>query len=266
MTAEPREEIAVTRGKKVLLGVGGAIVALVILVVGGTWVYINVIKDDPPAKLTFEDADAASSTTVGAASGSTAAPGVPTTAAAASGTSAPSGAGSIDGSWTASNQSQLGYRVKEVLFGQSTEAVGRTNAITGSLTLSGSTVEKGDFTVDMATVQSDSGNRDRQFRERIMDTSSYPTSTFTLTQPIELGSVPTEGQTISASATGDLTLRGTTKSVTFDVQARLNNGNIEVNGAIPILFADWNIPNPSFGPASTEDNGTLEFLLVFTKA
>ena len=98
-----------------------------------------------------------------------------------------------------------------------------------------------------------------------MDTSKFPTSTFTLTQPIELGSVPAEGQTVTASATGDLTLHGTTKSVTFDVQAQLKDGKIEVNGTIPIVFADYGIPNPSFGPASTEDNGVLEFLLVFTK-
>jgi polyisoprenoid-binding protein YceI len=156
--------------------------------------------------------------------------------------------------------------VKEVLFGQSTEGVGRTNAITGNLTIDGTTVQSGDFTVDMTTVQSDEGNRDRQFNGRIMDTSTYPTATFELTQPIELGSIPAEGEQISASATGNLTLRGVTKPVTFDVKARLNGGNVEVDGSIPIVFADWDIPNPSFGPASTEDNGLLEFLLVFSQA
>jgi polyisoprenoid-binding protein YceI len=259
----------VTRGKKVLLWIGGAVVALVLLVVGGTWVYIHLIKDDPPAKLTLETGDtsaSASSTPSSDGSSSTTASAGP---ASTTTPAAPSGAASsesIDGSWAASDQSLLGYRVKEVLFGQSTEAVGRTNAITGSLSVAGSTVEKGDFTVDMTTVKSDSGNRDRQFQGRIMDTSTFPTSTFTLTQPIELGSVPAEGQAVTASATGDLTLHGTTKSVTFDVQAQLKDGTIEVNGTIPIVFADYGIPNPSFGPASTEDNGVLEFLLVFTKA
>ena len=260
-----------TRGKKVLLWIGGAVVAMVLLVVGGTWVYIHLIKDDPPAKLTLETGDTSGSASTAPSSDA----GSATTAATAGGAAAtttpaaPSGAASsesLDGSWAASDQSLLGYRVKEVLFGQSTEAVGRTNAITGSLSVAGSTVEKGDFTVDMTTVKSDSGNRDRQFQGRIMDTSTFPTSTFALTQPIELGSVPAAGQTVTASATGDLTLRGTTKSVTFDVQSQLKDGKIEVNGTIPIAFADYGIPNPSFGPASTEDNGVLEFLLVFTKA
>ena len=255
------------RGRKLALWVGGAIVALVVLVVGGTWVYINLIKNDAPPELSFDERDqevaattaATEAPTTVAASGSAA--GDPATTPPAAG-----GSQSIEGTWTATPDSVLGYRVKETLFGQDTEGVGRTNAITGSLSLVGTSVESGEFTVDMTTVQSDSGNRDNQFRGRIMNTDTHPTSTFTLTQPIELGTIPAEGQAITATATGDLTLRGTTLPVTFDVQARLNRGNIEVDGSIPIVFADWGIPNPSFGPASTADNGLLEFILVFDRA
>lgn len=28
----------------------------------------------------------------------------------------------------------------------------------------------------------------------------------------------------------------------------------------------WSIPNPSFGPVSTEDHGVLEFLLTFSRS
>ena len=259
------------RSRRLAIWILVAVASVLALVVGGTWVYIHLIKDDPPAKLTLETGDTSGSASTAPSSDADSV----TTAATAGGAAAtttpaaPSGAassGSIDGAWSASDQSLLGYRVKEVLFGQSTEGVGRTNAITGSLSIAGSTVEKGDFTVDMTTVKSDSGNRDNQFQGRIMDTSTFPTSTFALSQPIDLGSVPAEGQTVTASATGDLTLHGTTKPVTFDVQAQLKDGTIEVNGTIPIVFADYGIPNPSFGPASTEDNGVLEFLLVFTRA
>jgi polyisoprenoid-binding protein YceI len=259
------------RGRKLALWIGGAIVALVVLVVGGTWVYINLIKEDAPPELSFEERDEEAATTVPVTEAPTTVAASATTAgtAATTTTTTPAGGGgesAVNGTWTATPESILGYRVKETLFGQDTEGVGRTNAVTGSLTLTGTTVESGEFTVDMTTVQSDSGNRDNQFRGRIMDTGTYPTSTFTLTQPIELGTIPAEGAPISATATGDLTLRGTTKPVTFDVQARLNGGNIEVDGAIPIVFADWGIPNPSFGPATTADNGLLEFLLVFSRS
>ena len=240
----------------------GAVIALVVLVVGGSWFYIKVIEGDPAKPLSFEDLDA--STTTSAAAGPTspsAADGSSTTTAASSG-SAPAG---IDGTWNAVNASQVGYRVKETLFGQSTEAVGRTNSVTGSIAISGATVNDGSFTVDMTTVTSDKSQRDGQFNGRIMDTSSFPTSTFKLTAPIELGSVPADGQEITAKATGDLTLKGTTNSVTFDVTARLSNGQVQVTGSIPITFSDYGIDNPSFGPASVGDEGTLEFLLVFER-
>ena len=41
---------------------------------------------------------------------------------------------------------------------------------------------------------------------------------------------------------------------------------IEVTGSLPVTFADWGIPNPSFGPASVGETGTMEFAVVFTPA
>ncbi|MGI9080611.1 MAG: YceI family protein [Acidimicrobiales bacterium] len=68
---------------------------------------------------------------------------------------------------------------------------------------------------------------------------------------------------IRAKATGDLTLHGVTRSVTSDLKAQRDGANIKANGAIPVVFADYNISNPSGGPATTADNGLLEFLVVF---
>jgi hypothetical protein len=95
--------------------------------------------------------------------------------------------------------------------------------------------------------------------------ATYPTSTFKLTQPIDLGDLPDDGEQITVPATGELNLRGTTKTVTVDLAARRNGADIEVNGSIPIVFAEWNIPSPSFGPVTTEDHGELELLVVFAR-
>jgi polyisoprenoid-binding protein YceI len=99
-----------------------------------------------------------------------------------------------------------------------------------------------------------------------MSTDDFPTSTFVLTTPIEFGSIPAEGESITASATGDLTLRGVTRSVTFDLTAQIEGGRIGVLGSIPVLFSDYEIPDPSNGFAVVKDNGLLEFVLVFDKA
>lgn len=219
-------------------------VALVALVTGGTWLYINVIQGDPPERLTL---------------------GTTTTAAGGRATTTAAGSAAVDGVWQVGDGSVVGYRVKEILFGQDNEAVGRTSAVTGSIRISGTTVAEGTFTADLASVRSDEERRDNQFRGRIMDVATHPTATFRLTRPIDLGAVPAEGQRAEFTATGELTLRGTTRAVTFRLQAERGSGTIRVAGSIPIVFADWGIPNPSFGPISTSDRGELEFLLVLRR-
>jgi len=217
-------------------------VLAVALVVGGPYVYVHLIEGTTPARLDVATQQTAGGATSGGASGS------------------------LDGTWTAGSGSQTGYRVKEVLFGQNSQAVGRTSAVTGQLVLAGAQVRSGSFSVDLSTVASDKQQRDAQFQGRIMDTASFPTATFKLVQPIALGSVPASGATIRATANGQLTLRGTTRSVTVDVTARRSGDSFQVSGTIPVTFADWSIPNPSFGPVTTEDHGQIEFLLALARA
>lgn len=186
----------------------------------------------------------------------------PATEAPATDASAPTGGEA----WNITDASELGYRVKEILFGVDTEGVGRTNQIMGSLIIDGTQVTDAEFVVDVASIESDEGRRDNQFRGRIMSTDEFPEAVFTLTEPIELGTEAIEGATVETSATGELTLRGVTNPVTFDVSARLENGRIGVLGDIPVVFEDYGIANPSTGGITTEDNGLLEFVLVFEPA
>ena len=174
----------------------------------------------------------------------------------------PSAAASValDGTWKVTTGSQAGYRVKEILFGQNHEAVGRTTAVTGDATIGGSKVIAANVIVDLTQVSSDQSRRDNQFQHRIMDTSTYPTATFKLTQPIDLPT--TNNGRVSVKATGDLTAHGVTKQVVADLQAERSGSTIRVSGSIPVTFADFNIPNPSFGPISTDDHGLIEFLVV----
>jgi polyisoprenoid-binding protein YceI len=235
-------------------------VVLVALVVVGPWLYINVLRDDPPDRLSLDDA---TSTTTEADATSTTERTTTTEPdtdpAAPDGTDEPD----LDGTWTVGEGSQVGYRIPEILFGQSTEGVGRTSEVTGEVTIDGTTISDGSFVADMATVVSDEERRDGQFRDRLMDVANHPEGTFTLTEPIELGSIPDDLEEITVSATGDLTLRGTTNRVTFDLTARRNGEAFEVNGSIPLTFADYGIPNPSAGPAQVGETGELEVLLVF---
>jgi polyisoprenoid-binding protein YceI len=226
--------------RRILIGAA----AVVLAVVAVPYIYFHVIEGSAPAPLTLGS-----------------------TSASSSATGAPAGDGSVNGAWTVATGSVVGYRVNEVLFGQTHEAVGRTNAITGSMTVDGKAITKATFSVDMTTVTSDEDRRDEQFDGRIMEVATYPTATFTLTDPIDLGSIPAVDVRKTYTATGDLTLHGVTRSVTFRVTGRRDGSSVQIAGSIPITFADFGISNPSFPPVvTTEDHGLLEFSLVFDHA
>ena len=224
-------------------------VALVIVVSGATFIYIHFIAPDPAPRLTFSEV----TTTTSKPGATTGSDGAPTPA-------------TVDGTWKVAAGSRAGYRVSEVLSGQDNEATGRTTAVTGQLVISGTTVNTATFSVDMTKVASGESQRDNQFRNRIMNTSQFPTATFALTSPIELRSVPANLVEITAKATGKLTLHGTTKEITIDLKARRNGANLEINGTVPITFSDYGISNPSGGPASVGDDGEMEFLIILTRA
>jgi polyisoprenoid-binding protein YceI len=247
-------------------GLLGALAALV-LGYGAIFLYAKVINDSPPelGRSDLESALQVDGTSPSDGSRAAADPTDVTTPATTPATdpAVPVVAGTA---WTVTDASQLGYRVKEVLFGVDTEAVGRTNQITGSMTIDGTILTQAEFVVDVAAISSDESRRDGQFRGRIMSTDEFPTATFTLTEPIELGVEPTEGAEVTVSASGDLTLRGVTNPVTFELTAKLQNGQIGVLGSIPVVFADYGIANPSIGGITTEDDGLLEFVLVFEPA
>jgi polyisoprenoid-binding protein YceI len=227
---------------------------LVVLAAAGPFVYIHFFNGSTPAALSLS-------------------PGSPSPAAstpattAGQGTAAAGASGTVAGRWTAGSGSVVGYRVNEVLLGQNATAVGRTTSVTGQLTIAGTTATAADFSVPMATVHSDKSERDAQFDTRIMDVAQYPTATFTLTSPIDLAPLPPGGVIKDYTAHGRLTLHGATRAVTFTLTAERKGAQIEVAGDIPVLFADYNIANPSFaGFVTTQDHGLLEFLLVFVKA
>jgi polyisoprenoid-binding protein YceI len=175
--------------------------------------------------------------------------------------SGPIAPGPVSGTWAVATGSEVGYRVQEILFGQHHTAVGRTDKVSGGLIISGTVVAAAAFTVDMGSVKSNQVSRDVQFRDYILSTDKYPHATFRLTRPIELGSIPGDGKIVTEEATGDLTMRGVTRQVTFPIRAKRTSSGLAVNAEIPIKFSEWHIPNPSFVITKVANDGILEVLL-----
>jgi len=207
-------------------------------------------------------------------------PSAPT--AVGTGVAIPGGAGvaapaSLDGTWNVATSlgtiddgtaTFVGYRVQEQLVGVGGHtAVGRTPKVTGSMSLSGGVVDNVQITADMTALVSDNDQRDNQLKRQAIQTDSFPTSFFKTIAPIDLGTLPADGQTVHATTTGALTIHGVTKTVTIDLAVQRQGGIIAVAGSLPIVFADWSIDKPtSFSVLTVDDHGIMELHLLFTHA
>ncbi len=250
------------------IGIGVLIAA--VLLVGAFGIYYLFLRPEGPAAV----ADATLPPVVTAAPTEAASTGSATTEPAATG---PGTANGIDGTWAIDTSigsfsdftsSFVGYRVQEELAGIGAQtAVGRTPDVSGSMTIAGTAVTAATIEADLTTLESDDRNRDGQLGRQGIQTGQFPTATFTITSPIELGSVPADGQEVDVTATGQLTLHGQTKDVEVPMKARLSGDVITVSGQIPILFADYGIEKPeSFKVLSVDDNGIMEFQVFFSRA
>lgn len=172
------------------------------------------------------------------------------------------------GEWSVGTGSYAGYRVNEVLNGTDVTVTGRTDQVTGTLTAEGQSITQASFTVDIASIATDSSQRDNYFRN-MMNVGSNPTATFTLTSPLTIDTVPASGEVTDQTLSGDLTLGGVTKAVSVTVQLRVvaaadgaTSGTVEVAGQIPITFADFGMEAPNLGFVSVESAGAVEFSLA----
>ncbi|MFN7148089.1 MAG: YceI family protein [Microthrixaceae bacterium] len=241
----------------------GLIAAVVIVVLGGLGIFW-FLRDDSPDEVSLDAArEAVTETTAG------------------SDTPAASGSardGDISGSWTVDTETGdfdfdsasgtfAGVRIAEELASiGSTTAVGRTGDVAGTVVIDGTTVTAADIEVDMTTITTNDPRRDNKVQEAL-DTGEFPTATFSLTEPIELGARATSGEEVSVTAVGDLTIHGVTQQVEMPLQAQLVDGTIVIVGSVEIAFSDYDVEVPS-APivVSVDDVGTMELQLLLTRS
>ncbi|HMF05330.1 MAG TPA: YceI family protein [Acidimicrobiia bacterium] len=228
-----------SRLTKILIATG---VALVVVVVGGGFLAYKLFIESnpkPPAKIT-------KTTTVGG--------------------------GTLDGTYRVAPgdaNSFVGYRVQEQLVGGAIDqtTTGRTSDVTGSFTISGTTVRDVNVTADLRTLTSDREQRDNAIKDRGLESNRFPEAKFVLTSPIDEPKLPAAGETVTTTAQGDFTLHGVTKHVEIPVEGRWDGRDVQVVGRLPIVFADYGIQAPTSPVVASIDNkGEMEFQVFFRKA
>jgi len=193
-------------------------------------------------------------------------------------TQAPSTAEGLDGTWAVDTSigefsfeeataSFVGFRINEVLGSiGATQAVGRTPAVAGTLTLNGTIISDVVIEADLTAIVTNASRRDRAVQDAL-NTSSFPGATFELIEPIDLGSVPADGDPFAANAVGALTINGVTQPIEIPLEGQVSGELVVVVGSVDITFADWDVAVPT-SPAvvSVEDHGPLELQLIFTRS
>jgi polyisoprenoid-binding protein YceI len=173
----------------------------------------------------------------------------------------------INGQWTVvagpeDQATTAGYRVKERVFGVGADtATGRTHDVTGSVTVDRQRVTAARFTVDMSTLKSNKSLRDSVLKTAAIETERYPTATFTLTDPIDLGDIM-PGTVYKVDAHGRLQLHGVSNSVSVTLRYERITTGIVVLADVPIVMADYDIKAPSVaGAVSVDNHGSMELLV-----
>ena len=140
------------------------------------------------------------------------------------------------------------------------DAVMQTSGLSGHIYLDGRASE---IDLDVHSMTSDSDRRDGYVKRRMFP--DHRTATFTVA---DLGDLPDplpEGEVITREVQGELDIRGVTKPILFQIEARLDPGKLFVVGRTTFTWDELEIPPPNIpGRIQVKDEVRVEVLLAAT--
>ncbi|MFN8474466.1 MAG: YceI family protein [Anaerolineae bacterium] len=161
--------------------------------------------------------------------------------------------------------SEARFLVKEQLAGNNlpNDAVGKTKTVQGTIVLGqDAKVDKSQskITVDVNSLSTDQPMRDGFIKRSTLETDKFPTAEFVPTEVKGLVTPLPKSGPVNFQLTGDMTVHGTTKPITWDVTGTLDGNTFKGTAKTAVKFADFNM-NPPKVPRvlSLEDNIRLEF-------
>jgi len=160
------------------------------------------------------------------------------------------------------------YRVTEQFVGVAftNEAEGTTNLVSGTFTINadGTIAPDSKLTIDLRGLKSDQDQRDGFIQNRTLETAKFPNAAFVPTKLTGLDKmIPSTGQA-GISLTGNLTIHGVTKEVTFQGIATFNPRNNSVAGRAKtsLTFDEFGLSQPKIGRLASVDN-KIDLELVY---
>lgn len=166
---------------------------------------------------------------------------------------------------TADEGNEVRYRVREQLarINFPSDAVGTTSAVEGALVLTDDgTIVPGAsrFVITVDSLTTDSDRRDNYVRRRTLDSATHPQVVF---QPTALEGLTwpiTAGGELTFRLRGDLTVRGQTRPVVWDVTATYMDDVLRGEARTQFTFEEFGMDKPSVGSVlSVDDDIRLEY-------
>jgi len=166
------------------------------------------------------------------------------------------------------SQSEVRYEVGETLLNQNNRfatAIGRTKGIAGDVLIDvaqPSNSQLGQIVIDVSQFTSDESRRDNFIRRNWLESSRYPYATF-VTRAIEGPSAQVVvGDAVSFTIHGDMTVKETTRPVTWIVTLTLEDRRLVGAASTEILMSDFGVGPIQIPMLATEDQVKLFFDFV----
>lgn len=154
-----------------------------------------------------------------------------------------------------STESKATYDINEVLRGKPTHVTGNSNSITGTIILNASNaIAGGEVKLDATSFKTDISMRDGNVKTLILK-ADKPGNEFIAFKAIsvtygEQTSAPYTvevGKEVPVKVTGNMTIAGVTKSVTFDGMAKLGTDqSVTIKAGTTLTYADFGLAIPNF--------------------
>jgi polyisoprenoid-binding protein YceI len=168
-------------------------------------------------------------------------------------------------------QSEAHYEVSETFFqgNRLNLAIGRTKGIAGDVLVNFANPAKsqiGTIVIDVSQLTSDESRRDNFIRNNFLESAKYPQVTFKPTKIEGLPASVKPGDQLNLKVTGDLTVKQTTKPVTFDVTLKADQDKLTGTATAQILLSDFGVGPIQIAMLQTEDQAKLVFDFVAVPA
>ena len=119
--------------------------------------------------------------------------------------------------------------------------------------------------VDLTTLHTDNNRRDGYIQRNTLETGTYPEAVFVPTAAAGLPSPLPDSGPVAFQLSGDLTVHGVTRPVTWEVTAEIAGQSLSGTATTSITFTDFGMTLPRVGPVlSVEDLIALELDFVLT--